>query len=711
MIICLLLILFGSEAAMGASDFKYNKKATEKVWSTRADLFDPSAEVSDSVRQGASAAILADYYNITANREYYSTPQSVTNRTRRVRWNRRMVKLFDAKAVEEFSEHEFGNRVRLAVDWFTFGGSDNAFGARIHKPDGRLIDVDIKEAVAVLEGKKGKEKDAVSRKIAIPGLEPGDVLEYFDYTEEWLDDLDLPDVRIIPFDDYPVSKLVIEGDFSPELTVEYRAYNGFHNPERILNDKGRNRINLELFNIGTLSDKRYISSSRQLPFLRLSTLNNTSDYRYYPASVRRGGLYGNIAPGTIYRDIKYTLANVTYDDGLQKKVRKIMGDFCKLNPEVKGHELVDAYWLAGEYVNATDDKGGYSDYGMAVMMSDLINKLGISDKEAMVGFVNSRESAPTKEVMSWHQPDFGMVIGDTIYMEKGNLGFIPGQLPGEYQGEEGAFFPGDRKLYTDRTMPLPFMISLSKSHENKFDVNGVVSLDPGRNIAKVRIDALASGASKAVTNGLTDKIEWAEAVENYLGIPEKQRFKDKKYDAEARKEKLGEVKEKMAEMILCKGAVTDELEVAQRGVVPGQENIKFTMSATVEECINEAGDEILFNIGKFVGDNVRLDGSQRDRQLDAYMFAPHQLSHDLRFELPAGYSIDKNSLDALQVAVNNKVGSYHATASVNDAGELELRVRERYKTNFIPLDQWQEVLDILDASAAYNDAVVVLKKD
>ncbi len=706
--IFLLLLLSGIECAFGASSFKFNKKAAEKVWSTRNDLFDPKAEIPDSLRQGASAVFIADYYNITANREFYSTPASETNRMRRMRWNRRMVKLFDQKAIEEFSEHEFGNRVRLAVEWFTFGGTDSGFGARIHKPDGSVVDVNIKEAIAVTEGKKGK--DAVSQKIVIPGLEPGDVLEYFDYSEEWIEDFDLPDVQIVPFDEYPVARLVIEGDFSPELTVEYRTYNGFPLPEQGGTDKGRNALLLELSGIGTLTDKQFLCTSRQMPFLRLSTLNNTSSYRYYPSSVRRGGMYRNVAPGTIYRDIKNTLTHVSYDDVLGKKVKKLVGAYLKTHPEVAGHDLVDLYWLAGEYVNKTDEKCNFSDYGMAVMMSDLINKLKITDKTATVGFLNSRDNVPTKEIMSWRQPNFGMLVGDTMYMETGKRFCVPGQLPGEYQGEEGATFLGDRKQLSDLTLPTTFTMPVTKSHENKFDVAGAVILDVDNNKAAINAELTATGASKAAIAPLTNTNEWIAAVEKYLDIPEKQRYVDKSYDPEERRKEVAKAWERLISNMISDGAKISLYSIVERGILPGEKKAKLVVSATVEDCLSEAGDELLFNVGKFVGNNMRIDGTQRQRQLDVVFNAPHQISYDLVFEIPSGYEIDKNSLENLQVNINNKYGTYVATAALNDDGKLELRIRERYKTYVVPVDQWSEVLEIFDASSAYNDAVVVLKR-
>ena len=333
------------------SDAKFQKTAAKKVWAERNDIFDASVDIPDSISDGASAVFIADYYRVMAQYETVRNLHRETTRTRRTRWNRRMVKLYDNKAIEDFSEHEFGNRVRLAAERYTFGGADNAFGARIHKPNGRVVDVDLSEAVAVTEGKKDREKDAASKKVAIPGLEPGDVLEYFDYNEEWVDEYDLPSVNIIPFDKYGVMRLVIDAEFSPEITAEFHCYNDFKVPERGKTAKGNNTLSLDLRNIGTLMDKIYLKELRQLPFLSISTLNNTSPYRFYPESLRPGGLYGNVAPGTIYRDIKNAIISLRYEDDLTKKVKKIFGDYRKQHPEADSRQLADACWLAAVYAN------------------------------------------------------------------------------------------------------------------------------------------------------------------------------------------------------------------------------------------------------------------------------------------------------------------------------------------------------------------------
>lgn len=695
--------------ASSAPDRKIFKKAAEKVWSARNDLFDASKEVPDSIRNGASAVILADYFYVNADNEYYENAMSITNRTKRQYWVRRMIKLYDSKAVEEFSEHEFGARQRFDVAFFTLSESDNAFGARVHKPDGTVVDVDINEAFDITEGKKGSKKDAVGHKIAIPGLEPGDVLEYFDYTEEWINDLDLPDLNIVPYDEYPVMRFVLEGEFSPRLTVEYRTFNGAFEPAKSLNDKGKNSLALELYNIGILTDKRFIRKYRQLPFLRLSTLNNTSRFRFYPSTMRGGGLYGNIPSGTIYRDIKSAFAVSDYNLPFPGQVKKIVGNFRKNNPDAGAHEVLDATWLAAVYANRTGKKNGHSDYWVALMMADLINKMKLAPGDVSVGFINPRTDVSTKEIMRWSQPDFGVLVGDSIYLMNGR-NYLPGELPGDYQGEEGGAFSADRSQLTMGTLPTVFKAYVTRGSQNRATTTADISFDPAERSASMKGNIKLTGTKKSMGSDFTTFGEWAAAVEDYLGIPENKRYKETGVDDVERRKEIEEAGQELMESLVCKDISVENVAVDNHGVVPGKPAKSFSASAKVESCVSDAGNDLLLNVGRFVGNNMRIEGDERNRQFDVYMNSPHQNYYDLRFDVPEGYEVDPATLESLGVNVSNKYGSYFASVRLDDAGKILVNVRERYNFYFMPQADWQMLLDLYDAAAAFNDTMVLAKK-
>jgi len=97
------------------------------------------------------------------------------------------IQLHDRNSVQAFSEI-----------YFRYSAKDDGFTARIIKPGGETAAIDLKEAVELEPGSDIPEffksffdqtSGAQSRyyKVAIPNLEPGDMLEYASYTKSKLD--------------------------------------------------------------------------------------------------------------------------------------------------------------------------------------------------------------------------------------------------------------------------------------------------------------------------------------------------------------------------------------------------------------------------------------------------------------------------------------------------------------------------------------------
>lgn len=711
-IIALLLAASTVLQAEAASDSKFFKKAAERVWSVRNELFDINVEIPDSLQQMASAIVLAEYDFVEARYVNNQTVTGAETRTKRCHWARRMVKLLDSKAVKDFSEFEFGRRERLNAEFYNFGGSDNAFGARIYKPDGSVTDVDLSQAVDVKEGKKDRKKDVISRKIAIPGLEPGDILEYFDYTEEWIDELDLPALDLVPAGKYPVIAYLLEGEFSPELTVEYRVYNGMPAPKRGSNDKGNNGIFLSLSYIDMIKDRDYLRQFRQFPFLRLNTLNNMSHYRFYPQSKRSGGLFEHISTGSIYRDIKFALAASTYDLQLPRRINGAIKNFRKTHPDASRRELIDAAWLASVYLNSIDDEKPVSDYWLAMIFCDILKKQGLTDgTDTGVGFLNSRLDVPAEMILSWKQPEFCAIVGDSLYLPSTLEHFLPAEMPGEYQGEKGGAFPGDREKLTNSTQPTIFKVSTSRPSGNKAVSKLRVNINTDDNTAQGTADFTLTGTLKEITGDITDFNDWAHAVEDYLGIAEGKRYKDKKFDAVEREKEVHDAALSLAKSLLGKSiAEVEGINVGSRGILPDKPEVKISMTVKAGDCVSDAGNDLLLHVGRFAGNNRRMEGDERKRQLDAFHLSPRQYNMAITFAIPEGYEVDPASLESLQVNVNNRFGAYFASAKVEENGDVTVNIRERYNTYVTPADEWDQYLEISDAAATFNDAAVLIKK-
>lgn len=98
-----------------------------------------------------------------------------------------------------------------------------AFGARLIKPDGTVENINMDEALTVT---KGKNNEDAEYKIAIPGLEPGVILDYFYYIDYFMEEQSLPAIKIDFFKPYPIKDFLVEISSPPSLALEYANYNG-----------------------------------------------------------------------------------------------------------------------------------------------------------------------------------------------------------------------------------------------------------------------------------------------------------------------------------------------------------------------------------------------------------------------------------------------------------------------------------------------------
>ena len=696
---------------MGA-DAKFFRKAAEKVWNTRPDLFDPYREIPDSLKEGVSAVIIGEYNYINADYKAFQDMRGVETRSESECFTRRMVKLLDSKAVEEFSKHEFGESSRLKARFRkSLAESDHAFGARIYKPDGTMSEVDLSKAFVLDEGKKGGGKNGSSRIIDIPGLEPGDVLEYFSYQKSMMSELDLPKQRVVLSSEYPVLDIVVEGIFDPKLTVEFRGYNGVPKLDTSINGSGDYTAWLRGSNIPVLTDKRYVNEVREIPFYDFYILNNTSPYRFYPKYSRGGGLYQDPLPGTIFRDISLSLADANYDKStLPGKIRRVIKDYRKAHPDATNEELQDMAWAAANYVNTSDKDQTASDYWLAIMMCDILKKEKIAET-AGVAFINPTTDVPTSEILNWRQPDFGILVDGRLYLGNSLESFLPGELPAVYQGQLCASYPGDRNKLWDITMPTIITTPVSKSGDNKITVNSTVTIGDD-NEAMVANDLTFTGATKNISGDFITVGNWMETMEEYLGIDPSKRYKKKEMDAVEYEKALKE----SADDLYSKIYVGDDAEISnvkilEFGLTPEQPDFKLSFDAKVPELTSIAGDELIVRIGNLAGDNHRIEGVERERMVDIDFTAATQENYDITLNIPEGYDVDEKSMEALAMHVQSAVGLFATGAKKSDDGRsVTVSVRSRIQRPQISIAGWPSVLELTDAKAGFADAMLVLKK-
>lgn len=712
--IILTCALYPTSADAGI-DKKFCEKIAKKVWSDKDPLFDPNMAIPDSLLQNNSAVIMCALDDIETTNERTATNFKLsgsTNRICRKYLNRMMVRIIDRSAFDDFSEFEFDAKASVS-DGILLYDFKEAFGARIHYPDGTTRDVDINEAVEISDGKKGK--DDVRYKIAVSGLTENCVLDVFKYKEETIEEFDLDCIDMNMCNYYPTMHRVIRGKFDPMLTVEYKTYNGAPTLNVDQKDSDCIRGSLHAQMIPAIPFKKFVNAKRQLPFIRMNFLNNSSRYIYHPATARGGGLFYNVAPGTIYRDIFSYLKDASYESPLPARAARLVKDcYLKAHPEATPRQTADALALALRYVNSTADDKDWSDRNayLNLLYMDALNRLKVYSPDSIgFAFFNPIDRVPTEGIATWEEPRFVTMVDGTYYDMSAPYHYPPGQMEARFNGQEGGAFVGNRKTLPRTTLASVVSVPQARTGSDRLAMAGTISITPDH---KVRLERSMrhTGWYKDVVGNITDRYEWADSVENFLEIPANKRIQAKHRDKADRDRELHEFfKKECKTLVGTKPDSTLSYNITARSILPGRNYVAYDVTNLIPDLVEELNPEtLMFSIGKLFGDNPRLPEMERNRFFDGMIDAPWYEVRQLTFQIPQGYTYDPTSLESLTVNEKNAIGMFSATPSITDNGDLAFTVQMRVNRTTIPVDYWSDFMALLDAASDFSETRIVLMR-
>lgn len=695
-----------------AHDEKFFKKAAEIVWSMELPEFNPTTQIPDtSLYNNESAIILAAYKNVDVKlreqrniTKFTSTGRAYTNAIDAKILTRVMIKLKDSKSVEEYSEFDIESKDKESILNYSYQYSNTAFGARIYKPSGEIVNIDCSEAYTITSGKGRKEKDE-EHKIAIAGLESGDILEYFYYDEIWLDELDLDPIIFTFAQNYPIMTYKIECHIDPSLTIEYRNLNGAPLLFGGFKKDGTRTLEVTTINLAKRERGNWMAPARQIPYIKMRVLNNNSTMTYRPKSARRGGVFCSLPAENYYDDISYILHDVEPPTKIASRATKIAKKYIEKHPELTSRQIIDMAWLATLYSGLIDDDS-HSNIALSIYFQDVLKKLKIKDNMG-IGIVNSREDVPVTEILHWKEPDYMNVVGDSCYIFSGDYCFQPGEYIGGYQGEQAAVFWGDRKEFNQISATM-IQLPTSRASQNMFrtDINASINSEDN-NIIDIHRTISLKGSVKSIASKLIDSGKYIKRVEDFLEIEEKDRHELKK-DSIKIKEKQQKLFRSEAESLLgIEPRNIHNYNISAIGATPDEPTVVYNMSCDVDGLVKRAGKDLVISLGKLFGNQTEVTGSNRNRQSAIVLDTPTQNRYVLNFTIPDDYTVNETSLSIINKNVVNECGAFYAQAKVND-NILTIQINERYLHYVIPVEKWDKFLEIIDTSAAFSNFAIVL---
>ncbi|MDE6300373.1 MAG: DUF3857 domain-containing protein [Muribaculaceae bacterium] len=704
-----------SLTARAGIDSKYYKKIADKVWASTDPAFDSAAVIPDSLTESNSGVIIAWSDDIDVDHEVQTTLNTISGQTNRIskKWtNRIMVKLLDQSAIDSHSEFEFGEKKQVKfMERVLLYDLKTAFGVRVHKPDGRIIEIDLNDAIEIGEGKKGK--DNRTYKIAIPGLEPGDVLDYFRFTEEMAETFSLEPQNLVLCARYPIMNRKINLAVDPAITVEYKCYNGVPPLSRGTTERGSLTASLSLMNVPSVNFEKFTMKFRQLPFIRVQYLNNI-DKLYISKNSRGGGLHGDVFPGRIISELRDYLYNYEIETKAGAKALKTVKDnFLKANPEASPRQIADAAWLALMYQDLTSkgaDTKSSDEFERALVFSDMLRKLKIyPDDQIGIGIINPRSDVPVSDISAWDESNFVIRTPDALYYIPLHTAMSPGELPGDFYGEGAVLYFGDRKTWTTLTPIKEYALPHRKASENSAVFRDTITINDDKVAVKSMLKM--SGAVKSLYSDLTEVPEWASEVEDYFDIPENRRFRDKSYDPASRSKELKTMlKENGVSHYGKNPEKVTEAVVKDRGIRPDSTDIVVESAMEFDGLVEHFGDDLGLTVGMLSGVPTRLSDNERSRILDVMLPFINQEIHSMLIKAPDGYCFDEASVEALQRNISDVTAQFNVQSKINAQGDLELNTLLRYKQADVALAFWPRLLKVLDEAAAFGNASVTLVK-
>jgi hypothetical protein len=136
--------------------------------------------------------------------------------------------------------------------------------------------------------------------------------------------------------------------------------------------------------------------------------------------------------------------------------------------------------------------------------------------------------------------------------------------------------------------------------------------------------------------------------------------------------------------------------------------LKYSEKFTLKKLINKAGKNFIVEMGKLIGDQIKLDSSEiKTRQTDIWVPFARTIENTITVNIPTGYTVD--GFQDLNTSVDNESGSFVSTAKV-DGDKLIITTRKLYKKSFDKKELWPNYIAFLEPAYKFSQAKIVLKK-
>ncbi len=748
--LAIFLIAFTSVNAQKKDEAKYRQASEEvrkQVWSWDMPQF-KKRDIPEKYAK-ASKVIMAHHTELTADSkskfQFYVITFGVKKEQTITEVVREMIKLNDKNAVTDYSELSFV-QFQKTSGFYSFDKTTSYVGVRVIKPNGSMKEINADDIVLTTDDKSVKKA-----KVAIPDLEPGDIIDYFIATEQHVtNDFSSKPYHLFLFDDAPVLSYSFHAQLGKKYSIEYRSYNGAPELEVNKNDDKDIIVDVVKKDMAPYESNLWVAPALQLPFIRMNISLGVRGFGTKYLGINKPGEVYKITDSDkvldgvaqdysydYYSGYKIPAARDQYD-ALEKAAKKLTkqsglsySDMSKAEKAAQLYYTLRFTKLLNFDIDQLSDKINFGAARFNGISFPLFCTFKAAGLDPAIFVSNRRTGTRMNEIMGDDD------LTSVAYIPDGNEFFtiqsffdIPFSIPQEIEGIKGGkSFTFDRgggivtmkKVYSLTNVDEGPKIKISSSEKNAHIENLKLSLTGDHSKLAVNRSTTLKGYYKLdAQSQLILYEDFYESERKAFNVEEslieklEDGRKSKKYAeevtnafAEARKKQkdafVDEAKGWFGQDVTeLKNYKTDKLGV--RHTAP---DFVYSSSFNLNGLIKKAGNNIIVEIGKIQGEPLLIKEDQRKRDLDIYAPFARSIEYNIEFTIPQGYSAE--GVEALNKQVKNETGFFIAEAGTS-GNIITIKIKKHYLHNYEPAANWNKMIEFTDAANDWLNAKILLKK-
>jgi len=611
--------------------------------------------------------------------------------------------------------------------YFRYSDRTDGFSARIIKPGGGVETISLNDAVGLefqqdvpefFKSFFDQQYEGQRRyyKVAVPGLEPGDILEYVTTTKS---KLDVQRTGYI--------------EFSPQYEICNKGYAVLFNQISIETDdksffkslsingapefKKEPASDPEFFKYvftdydrGVEKDVNFINAYQVYPLTKFQVIYANNDKV-------KGALIG--VKGEIKKAFtREELARRAWEDYEQVGDTYYSANYSTIQ------KLIDATWAELKKIGASNwSQADYIEKAYYKLRNIVVNRdTYLSDKVAAYIFGSllfqrdikselvisvSKSIGKLDNVLFEQEIRYAVKVGDKYFFNCTDHS-NPSELIEDLLGNEAYIISQPAKNNTQDIRPVTLPDATLTDNVEAHTIHA--SLGTGMDTLIVSRTSSFSGISKVrnTNSALKFTTYMVKDYESYGGsspvggMPYYQQSEYSKFvrtlEEEYKEAKIDQVKNELAAEF-SQNVKYKDLRITSDGRSKKNRDLVFTEEFELPGMLRKAGKKYLVNIAGLVGGQLQIKKEERNRKYDINLGYARSLKWVINFKIPTGYTAE--GLNELNTVVDNEAGTYSCKAEEHD-GSVVLTISKVYKKAKYPKEKWPDMLAFIDA--AYNNS-------